>query len=48
MKKIVLLVLTFRCFAKNLALENRFKPPARELMDVETIGDIMIIPGNLD
>ena len=48
MKKIVLLFLPFLCFAKNLALENRFNPPARELMDVEIIGDIMIIPGNLD
>ena len=48
MKKIVLLFLPIFCFAKNLALENRFNPPARELMDVEIIGDIMIIPGNLD
>ena len=48
MKKIVLLFLPFLCFAKNLTLENRFNPPARELMDVEIIGDIMIIPGNLD
>ena len=48
MKKIILLFLPFLCFAKNLALENRFNPPARELMDVEIIGDIMIIPGNLD
>ena len=31
-----------------MALENRFNPPARELMDVEIIGDIIIITGNLD
>jgi len=48
MKKIVFFFLPILCFAKNLALENRFNPPARELMDVEIIGDIMIIPGNLD
>ena len=34
--------------AKNLTLESRINPPARELMDVEIVGNILIIPGNLE
>ena len=50
MKKLLIhfFVLLTVMFSKNLTLESRFNPPARELMDVEIIGDIMIIPGNLD
>ena len=48
MNRIWILLLPVLCFSKNLTLENRFNPPARELLDVEIIGDIMIIPGNLD
>ena len=48
MKKILIILLPLFCFSKNLTLENRFNPPARELMDIEIIGEIMIIPGNLD
>jgi len=48
MNKIIYLIIPIVCFSKNLHLENRFNPPARELMDVEIINDIMIIPGNLD
>ena len=48
MPKIIFLIFPFLCFAKNLTLENRINPPNRELMDIEIIGDIMIIPGNLD
>lgn len=50
MKKtiIILLVVFTAVFPKNLSLESRFNSPARELMDVELFGDIMMIPGNLD
>ena len=48
MNRICILLLPVLCFSKNLSLENRFNPPARELLYVEIIGDIMIIPGNLD
>ena len=48
MNRMWILLLPVLCFSKNLTLENRFNPPARELLDVEIIGDIMIIPGNLD
>ena len=48
MNRLLILLLPVFCFSKNLTLENRFNPPARELMDVEIVGDIMIIPGNLD
>ena len=48
MNRIWILLLPVLCFSKNLTLENRFNPPARELLDVEIFGDIMIIPGNLD
>jgi len=47
-KTIVFLLIPCICFGKNLTLESRINPPARELMDVEIFGDIMIIPGNLD
>ena len=45
---IYLLVVFTTVFPKNLSLESRLNPPARELMDVEIFGNIMIIPGNLD
>ena len=48
MRKILLLLMPLLCSAKNLTLESRINPPARELMDVEIVGDIMMIPGNLD
>ena len=48
MKKGILLLLPILCIAKNLSLEHRINPPNRELMDVEIVNDIMIIPGNLD
>ena len=50
MKKtiIILLVVFTAVFPKNLSLESRLNPPARELMDIEIFGNIMIIPGNLD
>jgi hypothetical protein len=48
MQKLLFFLFSVYCFSKNLTLENRFNPPARELMDVEIVGDIMIIPGNLD
>ena len=48
MNKIIYLIIPIVCFSKNLHLENRYNPPARELMDVEIINDLMIIPGNLD
>ena len=47
-KIFVVLLIPVICFGKNLRLENRVNPPAREHMDVEIFGDIMIIPGNLD
>ena len=46
-----LAILFFICpylTAKNLSLESRINPPARELMDVEVIGNLLIVPGNLD
>jgi len=46
--KIICITIPIVCLSKNLYLENRFNPPARELMDVEIVNDIMIIPGNLD
>ena len=48
MYKIILITIPIVCLSKNLYLENRLNPPARELMDVEIVNDIMIIPGNLD
>ena len=48
MHRVLIFLLPIFCFSKNLTLENRFNPPARELMDIEIVGDIMIIPGNLD
>ena len=48
MTKLISSILPIVCFSKNLYFENRLNPPARELMDVEIINDIMIIPGNLD
>ena len=48
MKKIIFLLLPILCLAKNLTLEHRINPPNRELMDVEIVNEIMIIPGNLD
>ena len=48
MKKAIFLLLPVLCIAKNLSLEHRIYPPNRELMDVEIVNDIMIIPGNLD
>ena len=47
-KYILVLFINFICFGKNLTLESRINPPNRELMDIEIINDIMIIPGNLD
>ena len=46
--KIILLIFPFISFGKNLTLQNRFNPPARELMDIHIGDSIMIIPGNLD
>ena len=48
MKKAILILLPLLCMAKNLTLEHRINPPNRELMDVEIVNEIMIIPGNLD
>jgi len=47
-KSIIFILVPLVCFGKNLTLINRINPPAREHMDVEIVGDIMIIPGNLD
>ena len=49
--QLCLAILFFICpylTAKNLSLESRINPPARELMDVEVIGNLLIVPGNLD
>ncbi len=43
----IICLLSF-CFGKNLTLETRINPPARELMDIFIGDSIMIIPGNLD
>tara|TARA_Y100000034_G_C6908631_1_gene422494 strand:- start:4475 stop:5860 length:1386 start_codon:yes stop_codon:yes gene_type:complete len=48
MQKYLFLFIPVFCMAKNLTLESRINPPARELMDVEIVGNILIIPGNLD
>ena len=47
-KYILVLLINIICFSKNLSFESRINPPNRELMDIEIINDIMIIPGNLD
>lgn len=46
--KIIFFIIPFFCFGKNLTLETRLNPPARELMDIHISDSIMIIPGNLD
>ena len=48
MQKYLFLFIPVFCTAKNLTLESRINPPARELMDVEIVGNILIIPGNLE
>ena len=48
MNKAIFQLFPILCIAKNLSLEHRINPPNRELMDVEIVNDIMIIPGNLD
>lgn len=48
MKKIILFLIPILVYTKTLSLKHRINPPNRELMDIELINDIMIIPGNLD